>query len=42
MNQYPSKEDVEDHSNSLLPLLGLFMKELIADEITQSFLGQPS
>ena len=29
---YPSKEDVEDHSNKLAPLLRLFMEELVADK----------
>ena len=32
---YPSKEDVEDHSNKLAPLLRLFMEELVADKVKQ-------
>ena len=40
INEYPSKEDIKDHSNSLALPLRLFMKELVVGEVKQSSLGQ--
>ena len=38
--EYPSKQDIENHSDSLAPLLHQFMQELVSDELKQSSIGQ--
>ena len=37
---YPSRRDIENHTDSLAPLLQNFMKELVCDELKQSSIGQ--
>ena len=38
--EYPSNKDIQCHQESLVPLLRLFMKVLISDELKQSSIGQ--
>jgi len=40
LDSYPSIYDIEHHETSLVPLLRLFMKGLISDELKQSSIGQ--